>query len=152
MQQKTKSGFSAFLFRRRQSGPAPSHLHENRHVSSKQGHLDRQAKLLLFVNVLFVTAGALSGTFVNVYLWKVKSQFAPIAWFTLTTHLAGALTFWLAGKWVKEHNKMNCLRLGLAVSALFYLFVLLTGAEAVTYAALLGLVQGLASGFFLAGL
>lgn len=149
MQQKTKSGFPAFLLNQRQAGLDRSHQETDRHIKRKQARrLDRQAKLLLFVNALFVTAGALSGTFVNVYLWKVKSQFAPIAWFTLATHLAGALTFWLAGKWVKRHNKMNSLRLGMAVSALFYLLVLLSGPNAVSCAALLGLVQGMASGFF----
>jgi len=113
-----------------------------------KGRLDRQTKLLLLVNGLFVTANALSGTFVNVYLWKSTNDFSLIAWFALVTHAAGALTFWLSGGWVKRHNKMNCLRLGVAVSALFYLTVLLLGARAASYVALLGAVQGMASGFF----
>ncbi|MED4909745.1 MFS transporter [Brevibacillus centrosporus] len=141
MHQKTKSGFPATLQKLWQSNQEESSAHGN-------GQLDNQSKLLLFVNVLFITAGALSGTFVNVYLWKVKSQFAPIAWFTLCTHLAGALTFWLAGAWVKRYNKMNALRLGMAMSALFYLLVLVLGTNVVSYAAALGLVQGMAVGFF----
>jgi YQGE family putative transporter len=59
-----------------------------------------------------------------------------------------AITFWLAGKWVKEYNKMNALRLGVAVSAAFYLLVLLFGTRAVSYIWLLGTVQGMANGFF----
>ncbi|QRG65623.1 MFS transporter [Brevibacillus choshinensis] len=147
MHHKTKTGFPAILHNLRQSGKNRVHPNEKVH---KRGHgqLDAQAKLLLFVNLLFITAGALSGTFVNVYLWKVKSQFAPIAWFTFATYLASALTFWLAGAWVKRFNKMNVLRAGMAVSALFYLLVLMLGTKVVAYSALLGLVQGMANGFF----
>jgi MFS transporter, YQGE family, putative transporter len=59
-----------------------------------------------------------------------------------------AITFWIAGKWVKEHNKMHALRLGIAVSALFYLLILWFGVNAVNYALVLGMVMGLASGLF----
>lgn len=148
MQQKTKSRFPAIRPDERQAGRASADERKNGAARHPKARLDRQAKLLLVVNGLFVTANALSGTFVNVYLWKVRSEFAPIAWFALATHITGALTFWLAGSWVKRHNKMNSLRLGVAVSAMFYLLVLLLGTKAIQYVALLGIVQGMASGFF----
>jgi YQGE family putative transporter len=109
---------------------------------------DAQTWLLLLVNGLFAAANALSGTFVNVYLWKAKNDFALIGWFAFAHQITMALTFWLAGKWVKEHNKMNSLRLGVAVAALFYLIVLLLQQQAVHYVWLLGGVLGLSSGFF----
>jgi YQGE family putative transporter len=116
--------------------------------SQKKGRLDAQAILLLIVHTLFGSANALSGTFVGVYLWKAKNDYALIGWFTLTTHLTMALTFWLAGKWVKEHNKMNCLRLGVAVSAVFYMLVLWLGANSFHYFIWLGMVQGISTGLF----
>lgn len=148
MNQKTKDRLPSFRQSLQQTGLDWSRQNTSARVPHKPGHLDNQAKLLLLVNVLFITAGALSGTFVNVYLWKVKSQFAPIAWFTLTTHLVGALTFWVAGWYAKQGNKMNILRAGMAVSAIFYLVVLVIGPQAVSYAPLLGFVQGMAVGFF----
>ncbi|MCS7460798.1 MFS transporter [Paenibacillus doosanensis] len=114
----------------------------------QEGRLLGQSRLLLTVQGLVAAANALSGTFVNVYLWKAKQDFSLIGWFTLINHVAMALTFWLAGKWVKEHNKMNCLRAGVAVSALFYLLVLWFGASAVNYYVLLGVIQGMSAGFF----
>ncbi|TVY07668.1 MFS transporter [Paenibacillus cremeus] len=114
----------------------------------KGGALSGQSKLLLTVNGLFAAANALSGTFVNVYLWKASKDFSLIGWFTLIHHLTMAITFWLAGKWVKEHNKMNCLRAGVAIAALFYLLVLWFGARAAHYFVPLGMVLGLSSGFF----
>ncbi|MGG1661539.1 MFS transporter [Brevibacillus sp. NRS-1366] len=148
MHQKTKDRLPSFLQSLQQMGRDWSRQNTSAHEPHKPGHLDSQAKLLLLVNVLFITAGALSGTFVNVYLWKVKSQFAPIAWFTFTTHLVGALTFWVAGWYAKQGNKMNILRAGMAVSAIFYLVVLVIGPKAVSYAPLIGFIQGMAVGFF----
>jgi MFS transporter, YQGE family, putative transporter len=116
--------------------------------SQKKGKLDSQAILLLVVHTLFGIANALSGTFVGVYLWKAKNDFTLIGWFTLATHLTMAITFWLAGKWVKEHNKMNCLRVGVAVSACFYMLVLWLGSSSFHYFVWLGMVQGISSGLF----
>lgn len=113
-----------------------------------RAHLNRQAWLLLLVNGLFAAANALSGTFVNVYIWKVKNDFALIGWFAFSHQVTMAITFWLSGKWVKEGNKMNALRLGVAISAVFYLLVLWLERSAVDWIVMLGIVQGLASGFF----
>jgi YQGE family putative transporter len=116
--------------------------------AAKDKALSGQSILLLSVNGLFAIANALSGTFVNIYLWIAKNDFALIAWFAIANQLTMAITFWIAGKWVKEHNKMHALRLGVAVSAIFYLLILWLGVNAVHYAIGLGMVMGLASGLF----
>jgi len=110
--------------------------------------LDHQASLLLLVHGLFAIANALSGTFVNVYLWKVSHDFVLLGWFALSHQLANTLTVWVTGKWVKEYNKMNSLRLGVALSGIFYLLVLFFQKQAVDYVFFLGFVQGMAAGFF----
>ncbi|QSF46463.1 MFS transporter [Paenibacillus tianjinensis] len=107
-----------------------------------------QAVLLLAVNGLYLLASALAGTFLNVYLWKSRQDYVMIGWFALSQQVAVGLSFWLAGKWVKEHNKMNALRLGLAVSGFFYLLVLLLGGRASSYIWPLGLTLGLSIGVF----
>jgi YQGE family putative transporter len=126
-----------------------SYLKAHQHGHHEEGSdLNKQTILLLIVHGMFAAANALSGTFVNVYLWKVSNDFALIGWFALSHQITMGITFWLAGKWVKEHNKMNSLRLGVAVSALFYFIVLMLGELAVDYVLFLGIVQGMASGFF----
>ncbi|MFL1677514.1 MFS transporter [Paenibacillus dendritiformis] len=113
-----------------------------------KARLDGQSLLLLVVFGLFSLANALSGTFVNVFLWKMKSEFAFIGWFALMQQVAIGIVFYFAGKWVKEGNKMNCLRLGIALSALFYAAVLWLGKGAVHYMLPLGFILGSASGAF----
>ncbi|MBD2848446.1 MFS transporter [Paenibacillus sp. IB182496] len=116
--------------------------------SRKKGALDRQAALLLAVQGLYVVANALSGTFLPVYLWKVSQSFLVIGWFTFAQYALGGLTFLASGKWVKAYNKMNCLRLGVVLNGVFYSAVLLLGASARPFAVPLGMLSGIASGFF----
>jgi MFS transporter, YQGE family, putative transporter len=110
--------------------------------------LRNQAVLLLAVAGLYMLASVLAGTFLNVYLWKSRQNFAMIGWFAVAQQVAVGLSFWVGGKWVKEHNKMNALRLGIAVSGFFYLLVLWLGGQAVDYIWPLGLILGLSIGFF----
>lgn len=110
--------------------------------------LGRQSILLLGVNGLFALAGALSGTFLNVFLWKSRPDYAMLGWFTLSQQLTIGLTFWLAGKWVKEHNKMSALRLGTALSGIFYMVVLWAGSKAVDWIWPLGILLGCSLGLF----
>ncbi|MNI09785.1 Major Facilitator Superfamily protein [compost metagenome] len=135
---------SAGYFEGRAASPESD---DARHPKSK-GRLNVQAILLLVVSGLFAAANALSGTFVGVYLWKAKNDFVLIGWYTLAIHVTMAVTFWLAGKWVKEHNKMNCLRVGIMISATFYMLVLWLGSNSINYVLILGAVQGVAAGLF----
>lgn len=110
--------------------------------------LDKQSVLLLAVQAMFVTATALSGTFIPVYLWKSSESYMVIGLFTLLQYICGGFTFWIAGKWVKQRNKMNVLRLGMALCGVFYCVVLWLGDQAVHYIFVLGTLQGIALGFF----
>jgi YQGE family putative transporter len=116
-------------------------------VTANRG-LRGQARLLLAAQGLYGTANALSGTFVPVYLWKAAGSFALIGWFSFFQALVSGLTFWLAGTWVKTHNKMNSLRSGLFLSCVFYSAVLWLGKDAKHYVAYLGGLSGMAGGFF----
>ncbi|MDK8183074.1 MFS transporter [Paenibacillus sp. UMB4589-SE434] len=113
-----------------------------------QAKWDTQSRLLLIVYGLFACANACSGTFVNVFLWKLKPDYALIGWFALVQQLSLGAIFMFGGKWVKEYNKMNCLRLGIILAGVFYAVVLLLGKQAVHWIWLLGLLLGAAMGAF----
>lgn len=113
-----------------------------------KGTLDKQAVLLLIVQGLYTAATALSILFVNVFIWKLSRDYALLGWFALSQHVSGAFTFYFAGKWVKEYNKMNSLRVGIALSAALYLLILLLGDLAAEYAIWIGCLQGISSSFF----
>jgi YQGE family putative transporter len=117
-------------------------------TASSGGRLDGQNRLLLTVNGLFVTASALSGTFLGVYIWKASQNFSLLGWFTLLSYLCMAFTFWIAGAAVKRGRKRLVLRLGICASAVFYALVLLLGHRCIAYIAPLGVLQGMANGLF----
>ncbi|MFC4303624.1 MFS transporter [Cohnella boryungensis] len=114
----------------------------------QDGRLDGQTLLLLIVNGLFLTASALSGTYFGIYIWKASNDFFRLGSFTLITHLAMGITFWIAGNAAKEGNKMTVMRLGIAVYVVFYGAVLLLKESAIHYTEVLGIVQGIAMGLF----
>ncbi|MBS7529966.1 MFS transporter [Hazenella sp. IB182353] len=110
--------------------------------------LDKEAWLLLLENGLFHIASALSDTFVNVYLWKIKHDWILISWFNFTHYLVGALTFILAGWLTKKVDRVIAVRLGVLMLSIFYVSVLFLGKQSVHYVILLGVIKGLGSGFF----
>ena len=113
-----------------------------------KSEIGSQGRLLLLVNTLFLLAEALSGTFVNVYLWKKANDYSLIGWYNISFFIGMQVTFMLSGKWVKVYNKMSCLRMGIIVAATFYLGVLLLGERAVSLILPLGFIQGIGHGFF----
>jgi len=117
-------------------------------TASSGGRLDGQTRLLLAVNGLFITAGAFSGTFLGVYIWKASKNFSLLGWFTLLSYLCMALTFWTAGSAVKRGRKRLVLQLGIFASAVFYALVLALGHRCIAYIVPLGVLQGFANGLF----
>ncbi|TVX92121.1 MFS transporter [Paenibacillus agilis] len=109
---------------------------------------DNQTKLLFAVYSLFALANACSGTYVNIYLWKIKPDYALIGWFALVQQLSLGAVFLLGGKWVKEKNKMIWLRAGMVLSGAFYTLVLVLGEYSIHCVELLGIVLGSSLGCF----
>lgn len=113
-----------------------------------QKMLDRQAWLLLAIYASFGFANALSGTFIPVYLWKASGSYLTVALFALAQYSFSGLTFYLCGKWVKEGNKLNCLRVGCLLSGLFYCMVLWLKQSASGMPFVLGAINGIGLGCY----
>lgn len=150
MNEKTKHRFSIDWTRSRQARFQAQHS-EEKDPNDPLGEgksLGKQGVLLLVINALFAVAGALSTTFVNIYLWKVENDYLTIGLYNLSAFVASGFTFLIMGRFVKQANKMISLRLGVAISAAFYLAVLLSGEKAVDFAVWLGLLQGIGTGLY----
>jgi len=115
------------------------------------GKLSKSYYFLLSVNFLFTVATALSNTFVNVYLWKLKNDYLIIGFFNLFHYLFIPLTFIVAGKFAKENKYFVSIRYGIYISIIFYLTVLLLGKSAVQIEILLGIILGTSLGFYWLG-
>ncbi|HHY81420.1 MAG TPA: MFS transporter [Clostridiales bacterium] len=114
----------------------------------KSTRLSREAKILLLVGGLFTTATSLSGTFVNVYLWRAKNDLSMIGVFNLFQFIFIPIAFYLAGRMTKARPASLCLRIGLLLHMAFFLLILASRGNAPTFVIPLGTLLGLAAGFY----
>lgn len=117
-------------------------------MSASQRGLSPAARRLLAISGLFALSVGLSGTFVNVYLWKVDRAFAAIGWFNLLNYLLMPVGFWWAARMAARHGGTWTLCGGLAGHAAFYALTLFGGTRVAHHAALLGVILGLAGGWY----
>lgn len=108
----------------------------------------KNAKVLLVVSALFSFAMGLSGIFVSVFFWKETSSFIIIVIYNLIHYIITPITFMLAGALAKKKNGIWSLRVGLIMYALFYALILFIGNKGVIYIYCLGIVYGIAVGFY----
>lgn len=108
----------------------------------------KEAKILLVISALFTFAIGLSNIFVNVFFWKQTNEFIVIAIYHLTHYIATPITFILAGMLAKKKNGIWPLRLGLLTYAVFFMLILVWGSKGTAYIYLLGIIYGIATGFY----
>lgn len=108
----------------------------------------REAKLLLIISALFTFAMGLSGIFINIFFWKQTSNFMVIVTYNLIQYVVIPITFIVAGIIAKKKNGIWVLRIGLLIYALFYVLILVLGSKGIVYIYLLGVIYGMAAGFY----
>ena len=108
----------------------------------------KDAKTLLIVSTLFTFAMGISNIFVNVFFWKQTSNFKIIVIYNMMHYIVIPMVFILGGIIAKRKNGIWPLRLGLLCYALFFGVILLVGTEGVVYIYILGIIHGIASGFY----
>lgn len=108
----------------------------------------KEAKILLVVSTLFTFAVGLSGIFVNVFFWKQTSSFIVIVLFNLIQYLSTPFTFILGGVISKRKNGIWSLRIGLTMYAVSYAAILFFGKNGSYYIYLVGVLLGMAAGFY----
>lgn len=112
--------------------------------------LHPQAPVMIGINALFTTAGALSGAFVSVYLWA-HSDFATICRFQIVCFAVTPVFFILGGWYAQARDRLHVYRVGLILNLSFYALLLILRERAPQYAIWLGLLTGATGGIFWVG-
>lgn len=110
--------------------------------------VNKELKLLLLIGGLYALSVALSNTFVNVYVWKQKSEYITIASYNLAIVISQFIVFIIAGRWAKQVDRIIVLRLGVFFLSMFYLVVLVLGEMTSKYVIWLGALLGIGYGFY----
>jgi MFS transporter, YQGE family, putative transporter len=115
------------------------------------GGLDRRASCMVLVHGAYTAANLLAGTFLAIFLWRASHNLVPIALYSGLSALMIPLTFVANGLLWRGLGAGASIRLGLFGNGLGYLIILLLGNEAPNWVAALGLMRGIAEGFYWSG-
>ncbi|WP_160670041.1 MFS transporter [Clostridium sp. C8-1-8] len=108
----------------------------------------KEAKILLGVSTIFTLGMGLSGIFANIFFWRETGDFTIIAIYNLMHYIFTPISFIIAGFIAKKKNGIWALRIGLLLYSIFYVLILLIGKSGVWAIYFLGVVYGIACGFY----
>jgi YQGE family putative transporter len=110
--------------------------------------MSSKAKIMLVVSALFTLAMGLSNVFVNIFLWKNSNDFVLVANYNLMHYIFVPTTFIFAGWLSKKYNGIWSLRLGIIFFIMFFALILIVKDKIVDYIYPLGILFGIAAGFY----
>lgn len=110
--------------------------------------LSAEAVLTIGIHSLFQFGASMAGLFLNLYLWRLTEDLAVNGIYNIIVFLLTPVGF-LAGAWLaKRTDRLVTYRIGIVLTALFYLLVIAAGTAVVKYYILFGLFNGFASGMY----
>lgn len=110
--------------------------------------MSKKAKILLVISGLFTLAMGLSNVFVNIFIWKNSNDFVVIAKYNLMHYIFVPITFILGGWITKSKNGVWSLRVGITFFVVFFLLILTFKESILNYIYPLGVLFGIAAGFY----
>jgi MFS transporter, YQGE family, putative transporter len=115
------------------------------------GGLDRRASTMVLVHGAYTAANLLAGTFLSIFLWRASHDLAPIALYSGLSALMIPAAFIANGLIWRGMGAGASIRVGLFGCGLSYLVILLLGGDAPHWVVVLGLLRGVAEGFYWSG-
>jgi YQGE family putative transporter len=110
--------------------------------------LSAEAVLAIGINSLFQFGASMAGLFLNLYLWRLTEDLAINGVYNIIVFLLTPVGF-LAGAWLaKRTDRLVTYRIGIVLTALFYLLVILAGTSVVRHFIWFALFNGFASGMY----
>jgi MFS transporter, YQGE family, putative transporter len=106
---------------------------------------------LLGSHACFGLATTMSALFLNLYLWRLSEDLTVNASFILVTFTFGVVSFVIGAYLSKRSDRLYSYQIGVGLTALFYLLVILLQESTADYPMLIGILNGLATGFYWLG-
>ena len=113
--------------------------------------LDQRARFMVLIHGAYTAANLLAGTFLSIFLWRASHDLTPIAVYSGLSALTIPVAFIANGLLWRGMGAGASIRLGLFGNGSIYLLVLLLGSRSPQWVAVLGLLKGLAEGFYWSG-
>src|SRR2546422_1486986 len=106
---------------------------------------------MVMVHGAYTASNLLAGTFLSIFLWRSSHDLGPIAVYSGLTALMIPCAFLANGLLWRGLGAGASIRLGLFGNGFVYLLILLLSDRAAHWVILLGLLRGIAEGFYWSG-
>lgn len=104
--------------------------------------------LLVWLSTFFMAAMSLSGSFINIYIFRIDRSLAAIGQFNLFVYMAFPLAFYTCGKLSAKMAEIWFIRGGVLLLIGFYVWLLGQGSAPKVDLPLLGLLYGFGQGVY----
>jgi YQGE family putative transporter len=113
--------------------------------------LSREAILTITIHSIFQFGASMAGLFLNLYLWRLTEDLTVNGIYTIISFIMTPIGFAVGGWIAKRKDRLVTYRIGIFMTALFYLFVIIAQENVVNYYVFFALVNGFAAGLYWIG-
>lgn len=111
--------------------------------------MNKEKRAIFIIDMLNSTATVYFSTFFVFYFFNVANyEIIPLAKYYITTYLFIGIGFILISKFVKNNYKVDSLRIGIALKALYIALIMLLKEKIIDYVFLVAIIDGLSQGFY----
>lgn len=110
--------------------------------------LSAEAVLTIGIHSLFQFGASMAGLFLNLYLWRLTEDLAVNGVYNIIVFLLTPVGFLAGARLAKRTDRLVTYRIGIMLTALFYLLVILAGTSVVRHFIWFALFNGFASGMY----
>ncbi|AEI45211.1 MFS transporter [Paenibacillus mucilaginosus] len=122
-----------------------------REAVPEERRLSKEAGVSLFIHFCFQFGASMSGVFLTLYLWRLTHSLAINGIYYAVTYAVAPFAFALGGWLIKRKDRMVTYRIGIAMTAAFYLGVVFAGEKVAEYYLVFAVLNGISSAFYWAG-
>lgn len=119
--------------------------------TAKPVRLTADAKITLFNHGIYQFGNALSAILVNLYLWRLASDLWMNGAFNLITLCTAPLSTLFIGKIAKLRDRLFAYRMGIFLTALFYLLIVAAGPQMADFYLAFAVLKGVSTSFYWLG-
>ncbi len=111
--------------------------------------MNNEKKSIFIIDMLNSTATVYFSTFFVFYFFYVANyEIVPLAKYYVTTYLFIGIGFILISKFIKNNYKVELLRIGIALKALYIALIMLLKEKIIDYIFVVAIIDGLSQGFY----
>ena len=111
--------------------------------------MNKEKRIIFIIDMLNSTTTVYFSTFFVFYFFNVTNyEIIPLAKYYITTYLFIGIGFLLISKFVKNNYKVDSLRIGIGLKALYIALIMLLKEKIIDYIFLVAIIDGLSQGFY----